>query len=186
MNLLGTLLENPAILGQLSQQFSLSKGDTSSVLAQLVPVLAKGMKFNTQQPSGLESLASALSKGQHSQYFDNPANAASQDTVSDGNAILGHLLGSKDVSRGLAGRAEQNTGVSSDLIKKMLPVVAAMAMGALSKKNSGAAASNMAPQAQAQGQAGALGGLLESFLDVDGDGSMADDLLGMAGKFFAK
>ncbi len=68
----------------------------------------------------------------------------------------------------------------------MLPVVAAMAMGALSKKNSGAAASNMAPQAQAQGQAGALGGLLESFLDVDGDGSMADDLLSMAGKFFAK
>lgn len=186
MNLLGTLLENPAILGQLSQQFSLSKGDTSSVLAQLVPVLAKGMKFNTQQPSGLESLASALSKGQHSQYFDNPTSAARQETVSDGNAILGHLLGSKDVSRGLAGRAEQNTGVSSDLIKKMLPVVAAMAMGALSKKNSGAAASNMAPQAQTQGQAGALGGLLESFLDVDGDGSMADDLLGMAGKFFAK
>ena len=185
MNLLGTLLENPAILGQLSQQFSLSKGDTSSVLAQLVPVLAKGMKFNTQQPSGLESLASALSKGQHSQYFDNPNSAARQETVSDGNAILGHLLGSKDVSRGLAGRAEQNTGVSSDLIKKMLPVVAAMAMGALSKQNSGAAASNMAPQAQAQGQGGALGGLLESFLDVDGDGSMADDLLGMAGKFFS-
>ncbi|MFK7730438.1 MAG: DUF937 domain-containing protein [Pseudomonadales bacterium] len=186
MNILGTLLENPAVLGQLAQQFSLTKGDTSSVLAQLVPVLAKGMKFNTQQPSGLESLASALSKGQHSQYFDNPSQATNQEAVSDGNSILGHLLGSKDVSRGLASRAEQNTGVSSDLIKKMLPVVAAMAMGALSKKNSGAAASNMAPQAQAQGQAGALGGLLESFLDVDGDGSMADDLLGMAGKFFAK
>ncbi len=186
MNILGTLLENPAILGQLSQQFSLSKGDTSSVLGQLVPVLAKGMKANTQQPSGLESLASALSKGQHAQYFDNPSAATREDAVQDGNAILGHLLGSKDVSRSLAGRAEQNTGVSSDLIKKMLPVVAALAMGALSKKSSGAAASNMAPQAQAPAQGGALGGLLESFLDVDGDGSMADDLLGMAGKFFTK
>lgn len=186
MNILGTLLENPAILGQLSQQFSLSEGDTSSVLAQLVPVLAKGMQHNTQDSSGLEALAAALSKGNHSQYFDNPGSTGQSASVQDGNAILGHLLGSKEVSRGLAGRAERNTGVNSDLIKKMLPVVAAIAMGALSKKNAGVAASNMAPEARSAGQAGALGGLLESFLDVDGDGSMADDLLGMAGKFFAK
>lgn len=186
MNLLGTLLENPAILGQLAKQFSLSEGDTSSVLGQLIPVLAKGMQYNTQNSSGLESLAAALSKGNHSQYFDNPGSASGDATVQDGNAILGHLLGNKDVSRGLAGRAGQNTGVSSDLIKKMLPVVATIVMGALSKRNSGAAASNMSPQAQSQGQGSALGGLLESFLDVDGDGSMADDLLSMAGKMLLK
>ena len=58
-------------------------------------------------------------------------------TRMDGNKILGHILGSKDVSRNVAAAAANDTGIDADLIKKALPLVAALAMGAMSKKTSG-------------------------------------------------
>jgi len=179
MNILQTILQNPAIISQLGQQFGLQGGQTSALLEQLVPVLARGLQNNTSQASGLEALENALNKGQHSQYFDNPGSVSQPATTDDGNGILGHIFGGKEVSRGLATRAEGNTGVSAALIKKMLPVVATIAMGALAKQRSGGASSNMAPSAQA---GGGLGGLLGGFLDMDNDGSVADDLLKLAVK----
>ena len=62
----------------------------------------------------------------------------------------------------------------------MLPMVASLAMGALSQK---AAGIGMLGGAQAQAQPSGLGGLT-SLLDFDGDGSIADDLLGIAAKKF--
>jgi hypothetical protein len=57
----------------------------------------------------------------------------------------------------------------------MLPVVATMVMGGLSKQASGGRAS--------AAQAGGVGGMLTSLLDRDGDGSVIDDVGGMLGKF---
>jgi len=60
-------------------------------------------------------------------------------------------------------------------------MIAAMAMGALSKQAASRGMSNASPGGQ--DQAGMFGQLV-SFLDADKDGSVMDDLLGMAGKFF--
>jgi hypothetical protein len=64
----------------------------------------------------------------------------------------------------------------------MLPVVAAMAMGALSKQSSGAGVQALS---NAQPQEGLMG-MLGQFLDADKDGSVVDDVLGMASKFLKK
>lgn len=181
MSLLDTILKSQggAIAGQLAKQFGLDANQASSVLGQLVPALSAGVKRNTNQASGLDGLIGALSKGNHQRYLEEPTRISDQATVADGNKILGHLFGSKEVSREVANHASQQTGVGSDILKKMLPVVATMVMGGLSKQsNSGGGA-----------LAGLLGGgsnqqsggqsLLTSFLDSDGDGSVADDLLGM-------
>lgn len=178
MNLLEMLLSNSSAIGQVAKQFDLPPGQTESVMGQLVPVLARALQKNTSGQGGLDSLTKALQRGNHGQYFDSPNTVTQATSIDDGNSILGHLLGNKDVSRGLAGHAAEQTGISSGLIKKMLPMVAALAMGALSKKSSqGGTGSFLAPAAAAGG-----GSLLNSFLDADKDGSIADDLLSMAGK----
>lgn len=59
---------------------------------------------------------------------------AEPQTIADGNNILGHLFGSKDVSRAVAGQAATKTGLGADVLKKLLPLVATMAMGSLSKQ----------------------------------------------------
>jgi hypothetical protein len=70
-----------------------------------------------------------------------------------------------------------------DLLKKMLPVVATLAMGALSKNT---AQKGIQRTSAAAMPGGDLMSMLGPMLDADGDGSIADDLLGLAGKFFAR
>ena len=103
-----------------------------------------------------------------------------EDAVSDGNGILSHLLGSKAVSRQLADRTSKNTGLESGVLKKILPLVAGLAMGALSKQgNKSGILSGLKKSRSSSG----LGSLV-SLLDSDGDGSPIDDILGIAGKLF--
>jgi hypothetical protein len=92
---------------------------------------------------------------------------------------LGHILGSKDVSRQVARSAAARTGIGEDILKKMLPVVAAMVMGSLSKQTS-----SQGRQAAAAG--GGILGMLTPLLDANRDGSVADDVLGMLGGLFGR
>jgi hypothetical protein len=77
----------------------------------------------------------ALASGQHGQYFDNASRAFSPAGMADGNGILGHLFGSKDLSRAVASQAAQATGIGQDVLQQMLPAIAAMLMGGLFKQS---------------------------------------------------
>ena len=88
--------------------------------------------------------------------------------------FLGHLFGSKDVSREVASHAAGSTGLDEGLMKKMLPVVASLVMGSMSKQATAGGAS---------GADGSVGGLLGQLLDRDGDGAVMDDIMDMAGRF---
>src|SRR6056297_543114 len=128
---------------------------------------------------GAVNQLAALQNGSHRRYIEDPARLASDETVRDGKGILGHLLGSKDVSRRVAADAAQETGIDVGKLKQMLPLVAAMAMGSLSKEG----ADGGAFREEQGGGSGGLGGLLSGMLDGDRDGSVTDDLFGMAKKF---
>ena len=116
------------------------------------------------------------------------------DGIADGNAILGHIFGSKDVSRNVAGAAASQTGINADTLKKMLPMVATVAMGALSKQAKGGGGSAGGPLSGLTGGGGSnplsglqtMGGLgaITQLLDSDKDGDATDELLDMAKKFF--
>lgn len=78
----------------------------------------------------------------------------------------------------MAGHAAARTGLDSDLLKRMLPVIATLVMGSVSRH----AEAQALPGEPDAGSSG-IGGLLTRFLDADKDGSVLDDLMGMAGKF---
>ena len=56
------------------------------------------------------SIALAVVKGGHQRYLGNIEAAASQAGVTEGNGILGHIFGSKDVSRNVAAHASSASG----------------------------------------------------------------------------
>ena len=180
MNILDTILnaQNGAAAREAGRAVGLSPDQTSSALSALVPALAAGLQRNASQPGGLESLIGALSGGRHTRYVDDPGALTQPDTVSDGNAILGHILGSKDVSRAVAGRASAQTGIGEDVLKRLLPVAASLVMGSLAKQQLGAA------QPAGVTGGGGLLGMLAPLVDQNRDGSMLDDVLGQAGKLF--
>ena len=157
--------------------------------AALLPAILGGFKKTTQaQPSGLDGLGGLLGQLGGGGLLDSVL--GTQPTpVDKGNEVLGQIFGSKEVSRTVAAGAEQQTGISSDLLKKMLPVVAMMVAGYMAKESSDSAGSG-------SGLGGLIGGLLgggskassgglggiASMLDLNGDGNPLDDIIGMAGK----
>ena len=179
MNLLEMIMkaQNGDVVREMANSFQLDEGQARSAIDALVPALGRGFSRTASSSQGLDDLIGALQRGDHGRYIEQPSVATQQVAVEEGNGILGHIFGSKDVSRQVASRAAQSSGVDSGVLKKMLPMLASVAMGALAKQGFGGSATN-----QASG-AGGLGGLLSGFLDADKDGSILDDVMGMAGKF---
>jgi hypothetical protein len=218
MNLLEMIMQAQG--GKAAQnvgsQYGLNAKQSQNAIAALLPAISSALKQNTQSPQGLQGLLGALQGGNHSRYIDQADIYAKPETVNEGNAILGHLFGSKDVSRAVAGHAAEKSGVGADILKKMLPMVATMAMGSLSKQTQQepSMASQLASlalgggqQQQQSGLGSLLGaltggqakrqrgyeqqrqqgmGLLGKMLDADNDGSMMDDVLKMAMKNMMK
>lgn len=169
--------ENKQAIEQMQKNFNLSEKETKVAVEELIPALSRGLQNNTQNASGMDELLEALRTGEHKRYMEQPNTLGSNDTVRDGNDILGHIFGEKKVSREVANRASQKAGISSTVLKKMLPVLATLVMGAMSKKVlSGASGGNRGTTTAA------AGGILGTLLDSDRDGSIWDDVLGMAAR----
>ena len=77
--------------------------------------------------------------------------------TSAGNNVLGQIFGSKDVSRAVAQNASTQSGLSPDLLKKMLPMLAMVVAGYMSKNHA----------AQQGSSGGGLGGMLGGLLGGD-------------------
>ena len=170
-------------ISQLGSQVGLDQDQTASALSALVPALAAGFQRNIQSPEGLGSLVSALGSGNHQQYLDDPTTLGDPQTIDQGNGILGHVLGSREVSRDVASRAASQTGLSPDVLKRLLPLAATLMMGALAKQQAGGA---VAPGAGLAGQGGGIAAMLTPLLDGNRDGSIVDDVTGMLGRFLGR
>lgn len=121
----------------LSRQFGLSEQQTQAALQALMPAFSQGLKRNASDPYGMANFMNAMANGQHAKYFEDAARANSPEGVAEGNGILGHLFGSKDLSRAVTGQAAQMTGIGQNILNQMLPVIASMVMGGLFKQSTG-------------------------------------------------
>ncbi|MCU0830783.1 MAG: DUF937 domain-containing protein [Rhizobiaceae bacterium] len=121
----------------LARQFNLNQQQAQLALDALLPAFSEGLKRNTADPMGLGGLMQAMMTGNHAKYFEDAANAFSPSAVQDGNAVLGQLFGSKDLSRAVAANAQAMTGIGESVLKQMLPVIASMVMGGLAKQTMG-------------------------------------------------
>lgn len=192
-------------LQSIAKELGVSEDQAASGAAALAPAILGGFKKQAQsQPAGLEGLGGLLGKLGGGGLLDDVL-APQPTNVNRGNEVLGQIFGSKDVSRTVAQNAAANTGLSPDLLKKMLPMVAMLVTGYMAKqKGAGPAPSAQRAPTGAQaaptggGLGGMLGGLLggggagaqgsgapgglASMLDMNGDGNALDDIMRMAGK----
>lgn len=140
-------------IDQIAARVGLSPEQARSAAAALAPALAGGLRQKAQSGS-LSDLPSAAGSG--------------DDLFTQGNAVLGQIFGSKDVSRAVAADAATKTGIGVDQLKLVLPLLASLAAGSAKSQDG-------------NGLQGLLG-----MLDQDGDGNPLNDLAGLAGKFFSR
>lgn len=129
-----TQAQNGNGMQALAQQYGLSMQQTQAAVAALLPAFSQGLQRNTADPYGLGAFMTAMASGQHAKYFEDATRAFSPQGVDEGNGILGHLFGSKDLSRAVASQAAQASGVSQQILQQMLPAIASMVMGGLFKQ----------------------------------------------------
>jgi len=183
-------------LQSIARELGVSEAQAASGATALIPAILGGFKKQAQaQPKGLEGLGGLLGKLGGGGLLDDVLSPQATN-VSRGNEVLGQIFGSKDVSRAVAQNAASQSGLTPDLLKKMLPIVAMLVAGYMAKQHG--AATTTQP-AQGGGLGGLLGGLLggkasaggaaasaapglASMLDLNGDGNPLDDILQMAGK----
>ncbi len=177
-------------LRSIARELGVNEGQVEAGASALLPAILGGFKKQAQsQPSGLEGLGGLLGKLGGGNLLDNVLSPQPTD-IGQGNDVLGEIFGSKDVSRAVAQNAASRTGLSAELLKKMLPMLAMLVAGFMAKQRTGtSASSSMGGLGDTLG--GMLGGQgrgasplqgLGSLLDMNGDGNPLDDILRLAGK----
>jgi hypothetical protein len=152
------MAQNGQAVELMARQFNLSQQQAALAMEALAPAFSQGLKRNTSDPYGVSNFLQALASGGHAKYYEDAANAFSPAGMQDGNGILGHLFGSKELSRAVAAQAAQATGIQQEVLKQMLPAMAAMMMGGLFKQA-------QAPQQAQAGGFGAGGNILGELIE---------------------
>lgn len=196
------ILNQAGGIGAIARELGVDEGTAATGAAALLPAILGGFKGQAQaQPEGLGGLVNMIG-GMGGGGLLASVLGAGPSNVDAGNNILGQIFGSKDVSRAVAADAETKTGISGDLLKKMLPLIAMAVAGYMAHHASGGQAAP-AQDNSGGGLGGMLGGMLGGLmgggqqaaapapglgglgglLDMDHDGNPLNDIIGMAGKF---
>jgi hypothetical protein len=177
-------------LQSIARELGIEERQAEAGADALLPAILGGFQKQAQSAGtgGLGDLLSQLGGGGLMDQVLSPQ----PTNVAAGDAVLGQIFGSRDVSRAVAQNASSQTGLDPALLKKMLPLLAMLVSGFMAK---GGAASG-----SSGGLGGMLGGVLGSvlgggsqgrsggglgglagMLDANGDGNALDDILRMMG-----
>src|SRR4051794_14926855 len=134
----------------------LDETQTQAALDALAPVVAAGVRRTAQSPEGLQDIFASVLTGGHGRALEDQQAVTFDTAKSTGDDILGQIFGNKDVSREVAERVSTTSGVGSDILKKLLPVIATVVMGQLARQ--------LGPASAQAGGSGGLGDILNDVL----------------------
>jgi hypothetical protein len=159
---------------QIAARLGVDQGEVDSAVKTLVPVLVGGLQQNAQDPDAAGKIENAASNHAASGLLDGGVSVDQVDE-SDGSKAVARIFGGNDTGQVASALAGGGAG-NSDLIKKLLPILAPIVLAYIGKqltKNQAPAE----PQAQSSG-GGGLGDILGSILGGGGGGGGADNPLG--------
>ena len=167
----------------VSRELGIDSSTAQAGVGALLPAILAGVggkaESHPQGMGGLDSILESLGGGG---LLSNVLGAGPTN-VDQGNDILGQIFGSKDGSRAVAADAAQKSGVSSDLLKKMLPIVAMLVTGYLAKHATTPATADAGAGDTAPAQdGGLLGSLLGAATSGAGGGLLGSILGGLTRK----
>ncbi len=153
----------PEVTKQMSGNFNVDQGTVQKLIPQLAPLILAGLKRQKDTRGGDERVDHILNKYGDASVLNNIRDlVASKAQAQDVDPNLGGLLGDAGGLQAAQALAKK-MNIDPSTIMKMIPALAPLILGALSKKRD-------------TGGAGISG--VGSLLDADGDGSILDDVAG--------
>lgn len=190
------------LLDQLTQQIGAQDRQQTATAAEgIVETLMAALAKNSRTPEGAGALSNALDKDHDGSILDDVAGylggsrQAQNTRMTNGAGILKHVLGGN--AGNIADMIGQLSGLQGKQAGSLMATLAPLVLGALGKQkrqsnlDQGGLADILGQvagrqQQRNQQQRSPLGGLINNFLDKDGDGSVIDDVAGMLGKFMRR
>ena len=146
----------------LGREFDLTPEQTEAAVTALLPAISLALQRSTSTVNGLGNLFAVMGqqKDLHALY-DDAETALGPSGVAAGNDVLSVIFGSPDVSQAVVDQAHKFSGVDSNTLKKLLPVLAGIVLSGLMKSGSSASPSpaEPAPSTRVPGPSGGGGGL---------------------------
>jgi hypothetical protein len=193
MNLLDLLLQSLGgdAVGRISAQLGIDEATARRAIQAALPLIITALAQNASSPQGADSLYQALASDHDGTLLDNVPSYLDHPDTADGQAILGHVFGEQESA--VVNQFSAQTGLDSDLLMKLLPILAPIVLAQLGKQqrdgglDSGGLADVLSGEkASIQEQAapdgslgGLLGGLVTGMLDTDRDGNATEEAIQM-------
>ena len=172
------------LVNNASSQLGQNKEKTTLALSAALPLMLGAMKNNASTPQGAEGLLGALTGKHDGSLLDNLSGMLeNSDVLNDGAGILGHVFSGKQ--QNVANAVSKKSGMDVNAVMNLLQMAAPFVMAYLGKEKRSKNVSDGNGIGDLIGSL--LGGgaqqeqsLITKILDADGDGSVIDDLIGMA------
>lgn len=168
-----------------SKEVNESPEKVKSALGMALPMIMGALKKNTDSPEGAQKLKSELEKEKHDgSVLDKIGVGGLSNLMGEGSGILGHVLGSSQSK--IASAVGSAIGMDAAKVEKLLKMAAPVIMGILGKQKrkdniqSGGGISDLVGSVLGSNSSHDQS-MLETFMDSDKGGKIADDV---AGKIF--
>ncbi|TPG37237.1 DUF937 domain-containing protein [Mycolicibacterium hodleri] len=148
---------------QIASKLGADEGEVNSAIQTLVPLLLGGMQQNAQDPGHASTIEHAACNHAASGLLDGGVSVEQVDEA-DGSKAISKIFGGNDTGQVAAALSGGGAG-NSDLIKKLLPILAPIVLAYIGKQltKGSAPAAPAEPQPQAA-SGGGIGDILGSIL----------------------
>jgi len=177
-------------VNQISKQIGADESTTGNAIQAALPFIIGALARNASNPQGADSLSNALSNDHDGSILDNLGGFLGNTQTANGAGILGHIFGQKQEV--VATQISQQSGLNIGQVAQLLITLAPIIMGLLGRTqqqqglDSEGLSGYLQGQQQVEESSSPVGGFVSSLLDQDHDGSVVDDIAGLAAKYFSR
>ncbi|MFY9657611.1 MAG: DUF937 domain-containing protein, partial [Methylocystis sp.] len=121
------------LIDNLAQSFGLTPEQIRSAITALAPALSLGLRHAVSNPETLNKVVDGLAHPTHAAAFVDPSVACCEQTATLGQGAITQLFGSNSAAGQVAQIAARDAGLRPDILSQLLPVLASVVLGGLSK-----------------------------------------------------
>lgn len=176
MNILNTILQSGLsdnLINSMSSKTGIDSSSVQNLIQDLAPQLLNGAKANLASDNDSSDLINMISNTNLDSIANHPEEIENMDTSN----MLDQLFSSLNENESdVVSAMSAKSGIDASSISSLIPMIAPLIMGALNKQtNLGSMDTSNTND---------ITSMLTNFIDQDKDGSVVDDLLGMAKNSF--
>lgn len=164
-------------LDQLAGRLGVDEATAQRAVGAALPALLGGLRANAQDLAGAASLGEALA--QHDPALVEGGVDLDDVDTDDGRKIVGHVFGQNE--QAVVAQLAESTGTGKDLLARVLPALAPIALAFLAKQLGGAGSSGGTSTGTSTGTAAGKGAGERPGAPQTGGGGLGDVLGGLLG-----